>query len=49
MSQSDPTLLPEPVRLLVEAELRPGEGVRWLEQPTCEPSRATRRPSSLAP
>jgi hypothetical protein len=33
MSQSDPTLLPEPVRLLVEAELQPGEGVRWLEQP----------------
>ena len=33
MSQSDPTLLPEPVRLLVEAELQPGEGVRWVEQP----------------
>jgi hypothetical protein len=33
MSQSDPTLLPEPVRASVEAELEPGEGIRWLDQP----------------
>lgn len=29
----DPTLLPERVRALVEAELRPGEGLRWVDQP----------------
>jgi len=33
MSRSDPALLPEPLRALVQAELRPGEGIRWLEQP----------------
>lgn len=33
MTSSDPTLLPAPVRALVEAELRPGEGIRWLAQP----------------
>jgi hypothetical protein len=33
MSRSDPSLLPEPIRQRVEAELRPGEGVRWVEQP----------------
>ena len=33
MSGSDPSLLPEPIRQLIEAELRPGEGVRWVGQP----------------
>src|SRR5262245_41285862 len=33
MGTSDPSLLPEPVRALVQAELQPGESVRWLDQP----------------
>ena len=33
MSPNDPTLLPEPVRASVEAELAPGEGIRWVAQP----------------
>ena len=33
MTSSDPSLLPEPLRALVQAELQPGEGVRWLGQP----------------
>jgi hypothetical protein len=33
MSGSDPALLPEPLRALVQAELRPGEGIRWVERP----------------
>jgi hypothetical protein len=37
---SDLMLLPESVRALVEAELEPGESLRWVEQPI--PSRAAR-------
>ena len=33
MGTSDPSLLPEPARGLVETELRPGEGLRWVGQP----------------
>ena len=44
MSPSDPTLLPEPVRASVEAELAPGEGIRWVAQPI--PARMAR--ASLA-
>lgn len=33
MRSPDPSLLPERVRTLVEAELRPGEGLRWVDQP----------------
>jgi hypothetical protein len=29
----DPSLLPQSLRALVEAELEPGEGLRWVEQP----------------
>jgi len=33
VAASDPTLLPEPLRALVQAELQPGESLRWLGQP----------------
>ena len=33
MGSSDPSLLPEPVRALVQAEIQPGESLRWVEQP----------------
>src|SRR5262245_61971419 len=33
MGTSDASFLPEPVRALVQTELLPGEGLRWVEQP----------------
>jgi hypothetical protein len=33
MGTSDASFLPEPARALVQAELQPGESLRWVEQP----------------